>query len=134
MGLGEGRKRCLGTRVVDATAGDDDRTLRCCEQSNGRGEFVCVGTGTGNRAHLRREECRRVVVGLCGNILRQSEERGPALPRVEQHRHRMGQGGEHLRRVRDAVPVAHDRTEGIVHRGRRCAEVLDLLEHRVGQA
>ena len=33
----------------------------------------------------------------------------------------------------DPVPVAHDRPECVVHRGRRVAEVLDLLQHRVGQ-
>ena len=34
--------------------------------------------------------------------------------------------------MRDAVPVAGHRLEGVIHRDRRIAEMLDLLQHRVG--
>ena len=39
-----------------------------------------------------------------------------------------------LRRVRDPIPVARDRPEGVVHGGGRVAEVFDLLEDRIRQS
>ena len=44
-----------------------------------------------------------------------------------------GRRGDDLRRVADAVPIATDRLEGVVHRHRGIAEMLDLLQHRVWQ-
>ena len=86
-----------------------------------------------HRAHPPLEELDRIVVGFRLHILRQRQKRRPALGRVEQHRERLRQGGEELRGAGDPVPVARHGTERVIHRDRRVAEMLHLLQHRVGQ-
>jgi hypothetical protein len=53
---------------------------------------------------------------------------------VGQHAERAGQGGHDLLRPQDAVEIARDRPEAIVRRHRAVAEILDLLQHRIGPA
>ena len=71
---------------------------------------------------------------LCLNILRQTDESRAARRRIEHGLQRLGQGGHQLFGVGDPVPVAHHRLKAVVDGHRRLAEVLDLLQHRVGAA
>ena len=82
-----------------------------------------VGPLTGQMVDLLIEEADREVVGLGGDVLRQTDE--PGRSRVEHRLHRVGQRRHHLLGLHDAIPVPADRTERIVDRRRRLTEVLD---------
>ncbi len=82
----------------------------------------------------RLEEGLRIVEGDLLRVLAEAEEGRAAFGRIEHHGDRLRQRGDDLLRMRDAVPVARHRAEGVVHRRRRVAEMLDLLQHRVGAA
>ena len=92
-----------------------------------------VGPLTGQMVDLLIEEADREVVGLGGDVLRQTDEGRAAVGRVEHRLHRVGQRRHHLLGLHDAIPVPADRTERIVDRRRRLTEVLDLLQHRIRQ-
>ena len=62
-----------------------------------------------------------------------ADERRPAVGRVEQHARPPAAATDQLLGPGDPVPVAGHRPEGVVDADRRVAEVLDLLQHRVGQ-
>jgi hypothetical protein len=84
--------------------------------------------------HDGLEQRGREVVRLRLHVLRQRERHRPALARVGQHARDLRQGRDQLLGPGDPVEPAADRPERVVDRGRRVAEVLDLLQHRVGRA
>ena len=133
--LGEHLQLELGAAVVHATAGDDQRARGLPQQVRGSHEVVQRGARPGHRArrHLV-EERDREVVGLGLHVLRQAQEDRAAIGRVEHRGNRLRQARQQLRRARDPVPVPRHRAEGVVDGRRRRVEVLDLLQHRIGQA
>ena len=134
VALGERRQCVFGERVVHPSPGDDEGTLRVAEQCGGGGDLGDVRPWPGDLVDDRLEQAQRVVVVLRLHVLGQGNERRPAVGRVEHQGDRLGQRLDHLLGTGDPVPVAHDCTEGVVRRCRRAAEVLDLLQHGIGQA
>jgi hypothetical protein len=130
--LGEGGELALRQRVVHSPTGDEERRPRATDDLHRRPHLVDRRSGPGDRVHGRLEERSRVVEGLRLHVLWQAEEGRTAVGRVEHRGDRLRQRLHDLRRVGDAIPVAHDGSEGVVDRRRRRAEVLDLLQHRVG--
>ncbi len=126
LGLGEG--------VVHPAAGDEHRTLRAAQRLGGALELPAVGSRPRHAVHDRLEEALGVVVRRRGDVLGEAEEGRTAVGRVQQGAGHLRERGEELGGVADPVPVAHDRPEAVVDGGARVAEVLDLLEHGVGQA
>ena len=134
VALGEIGQRRLGQRIAHAAAGDDERLLRLLQKRRGAHNLAAVGALAADVMDARLEEGLRIVEGKLLRVLAKAEEGRPALGRVEHHRDRLRQRGDDLLRMRDAVPVARHRLEGVVHGRRRIAEMLDLLQHRVGAA
>ena len=131
---GEFRQRGPGPGIAHPAARDDQRLL-CPFQDLGRlGHTLTVGARARDGPVGRREELLRVVEGQLLRVLRQRDEGGPAIGRVEHRRQRLRQGRDDLRGMRDPVPVAGHRAEGIVHGHGRVVIVFDLLQHRVRQA
>ena len=81
----------------------------------------------------RGEEALGPVVGLGLHVLAEGERHRPAVGRVGHHPHRAGQRGQQLLGPRDAVEIAADGAEAVVGADRAVAEILDLLQHRVGR-
>ena len=84
--------------------------------------------------HFFLEEFHWVVIGPTLHILRQPEESRPAIARVQHCRNGGGQRLNDLRRMRDAIPIAADRFERVIHTKGRVIVVLHLLKNRVRQA
>ena len=80
------------------------------------------------------EEALGIVVGLGLHVLAEGQRHRAAFGRVGQHGHRPLQRRHDLLGPGDAVEVARDRAEAVVGRDRAVAEILDLLQHRVGAA
>ena len=80
------------------------------------------------------EERGGIVISPALHILWQPDERRAAIGRIQHGGERIGQGPHNLRRVRDAIPIAADSLERIVHAKRRVVEVFHLLQHGIGQA
>ena len=132
--LGEAAQPRLGERVVHAAAGHDQRRLGAAQRLGGGRQLALVGALPARLVHDGLEQPHRVVVGLGLDVLRQPEEGRAAVGGVEQRGDRERQRLRDLRRARDAIPVARDGPEGVVDGDRRLVELLDLLEHRVGDA
>ncbi len=134
MACGELRERRLRAGVMHAAARDDERAARGLEPLRGLGEPLAIRPRPLDVVHALREEASGIVEGLGLHVLRQRERRRAAIGRVEQHGDRLRQRGEELLGPRDAVPEPRHGPQAIVGRDRRVAEVLDLLQHRVGLA
>ena len=132
MALGERAQRILGERVVDASAGDDERALCVAERGGRLLELRAIGPRPAKLVHPGLEKRSRVVPGLGLDVLREPDECRATVRGVEHRLDRERQALRNLLRRHDAVPVARHRAECVVDRGRRRAEVLDLLQHRVG--
>ena len=130
--LGEAGELGLGAGVVDPSPGDDQRAGGVADDVGGAAQLLDVGTRSGDLVHRWLEEALREVERLGLDVLRQGDERRPAVRRVEHRGHRVRQRVHDLLGPGDAVPVAGDRLERVVDGDRRITEVLDLLQHRVG--
>ncbi len=130
----EVRDRLLGQRIAHAAAGDEDGFFRRPQQRRRLREPPPVGARTRDHPYARLEEELRVVERQFRGVLRQREEGWSAIGWVEHHRDGLGQRRDDLSRMRDAIPIARHGLEGVVHRDGRIAEMLDLLQHRIGQA
>ena len=132
--LGEGGERLGRERIVDAAAGDDQRLLGMAKELRRLAERVGVGPRPRHAMHLRLEELDRIVIGFGLRVLRQRDEGRAAIAGVEHHGDRLGKRRDDLLRPADPVPIAGHRLEGVVDRRGGIAEMLDLLQHRVGNA
>ena len=129
----KGRHRSLGARVAHPAARDDQRLLRPLQQRRSLGHAVTVRARARDGPDPLLEERLRVVEGHLLRVLGQRKEGRAAVARVEHGGDGLRQRRHQLRRVRDPVPVARDRLEGVVHGHGGVAEVLHLLQHRIGQ-
>src|SRR3546814_1330986 len=80
-----------------------------------RGDVDRIGDDTPRPPQPGREEMLRPVERLGLHILAERERHRPAISRIEQRRHRMGQGIEQLLGPRDPVEIARDRTRSEEH-------------------
>ena len=118
---------------MDAAAGDDQRPDGVADDLGGPAQLLDDRRAVGRcSCTVALEEAVRVVVRLGLDVLRQRDERRPAVRRVEHRGHGVRQRVHDLLGPGDAVPVAADRLERVVDGDRRIVEVLDLLQHRVG--
>ena len=99
-----------------------------------RGELVFVRTDAARRPDLFGEQALRPVVGFGLNVLAHRQRHRPAFGGIGEHVHGALQGRNQLLGAIDAVEVARHRPEAVVGRHGSVAEVLDLLQHRVGQS
>ena len=131
---GEGRQLRRRLGILNAAAGDDERPLGAKKQMRRVGDVARIGRRTSDAMRTLFKKLHGIVVGPSLNVLRQAEERGTAIGGVEQGRYRLRQRLEDLRGMGDPVPEACHRLEGIVDADCGVAEMLDLLQYRIGQA
>ena len=93
-----------------------------------------AGAGAAAVPFLGGEELGRPVVGLGLHVLAEGERDRAAVGGVGHGGEGAGERGQELLGAGDAVEVAADRAEGVVGGDGAVAEVLDLLQHRVGGA
>ena len=134
MPLRECGERRLRARVADAAPGDDERLPRRFQELGGLCNTIVVRPRARDRVDRRLKESGRVVAGDFLHVLRQRDEGRPAFRGVEHDGDRLWQRSNDLLGMGDAIPIAADRLEGVVHREARIAEMLDLLQHRIGAA
>ena len=84
--------------------------------------------------HALVEEARRIVIGLGLHVLAEGERHRPAFGRIGQDRDRPVERRHDLLGPRDAVEIARHRAEAVIGAHRSVAEVLDLLQNRIGPA
>ena len=124
----------FGAAVAHAAAGDDQRLLGRLAAARPRPRAsVAVGPRPRDAVDGRLEEPLGIVERLRLHVLAQADERRAAIGRVEHVATAWGSDADDLLRPGDPVPVARHGLEGVVDADRRVAEVLDLLQHRVGQ-
>ncbi len=134
MRLGEGGKLGHGARILHPAAGDDHRPLGRFHQRRGIGDFRDVGADAPDAVHCLVKETLGIVPSPALHVLRQTDKGRAAIAGVEHRRDRARQRRDDLRRVGDAVPIAGDRLERIVHTQGRVVEVFHLLQDRFRQA
>ena len=121
-------------RIEHAAAGDDQRPLGAAQQLHRHRQLRRIGGEAARPRHMGREERLRIVERLGLHILGHAERHRPAFGGIGQHLHRARQRGQQLFRPGDAIPIARHRPEAIIGGDRGIAEILDLLQHRIGPA
>ena len=132
--LGEGLQRAGRLGVEHAAAGDDERALRAADGVGGDLDLAQARAGAAAVPFLGREELGRPVEGLGLHVLAEGERDRAAVGGVGHGGEGARERGQQLLGAGDAVEVAADRAEGVVDGHGAVAEVLDLLQHRVGGA
>ena len=133
MRLGKTRKFRHRARVLHPTPGHDHRAFGGAQQGRSLSHFGTVGRLAADAVDAPREERLGVVIGPALQVLRQTHEGRAAIGGVKHRGKGCRQRLQDLRGVSDAVPVAADRLEGVVQSQRGVPEMLQLLQHRVGQ-
>ncbi len=131
--VGERAQRVPRLAVQHAAAGDDQRLFRGLQHVERIGELERVGRRPPHADQRRGEEILGPVVREGLHILRQREADGPALRGIGHHLDRARQRDEQLLGRRDAVEVARDGAETVVRADVALFEILDLLQHGIGQ-
>ena len=113
-------ERCqfgLGPRVVNATSRDNRGSFGGSQHFHGASELAAVGTRPGGFVNRCLKERLGVVKCVSGDILWQADKGWPTVTRIEHRCDRLRQGAQDLSWVRDAIPIANDRSERVVDRG-----------------
>ena len=133
--FGKACKRRRGLRKEHAAAGDDHRLLAPCAAPRPRPRVRARPGATRRGGHRRSvEEAFGIVIGLGLHVLAEGQRHRPAFGRIGQHRHGAVERRDQLLGPRDAVEIARHRPEAVIDATRAVAEILDLLQHRIGQA
>ncbi len=132
--LAKGDQLALGVSVEDAAAADDQRFLRPAQRRNGVGKLTRIGRLAALAMDLRGEERFGIIVSLRLHVLAEGERDRAAISRVGEHDKRPRQRRNELFGANNAVEIARHRAEAIVGADRAVAEILDLLQHRIGAA
>ena len=104
-GLGEFGERDRGVTVVDAAAGDDERTARGAEQCDGGAEFFVGARWALHVVDAFFEKMQRVESGLGLHVFGHGDRHGTGVGGIGEDAHRLGQGGEELFGTVNPVPV-----------------------------
>ena len=123
----------LGQGIAHPAAGDQKWLLRCLQQRRRFEELGSIRTRPRDGPQPRLEEGLRIIEGEFLRILRQRQERRPAVRRIKHRGGGLRQRRNDLGWVGDAVPVSRHGLEGVVDRDGRVPEMLDLLHDRVRQ-
>ncbi len=134
MRRGKGGKSGLGLGVDHPAACDDHGLLCGPDGGDGRGEFGRVGFRAADAPDLRRKEAFGIVEGLGLHVLTEGQRDRAALGRVGHRPQGTRQRRQKLFGPHDPVEISRDGAEAVVHRDRAVAEILGLLQHRVGGA
>ena len=134
MGRGKGSKFGFGEAVVHATTRHDQRFLGTLEQVDYLAKLTDIGARPSNVVHDLVEETNREVPCFGADVLWQANEGWPAVGGVEHGLNRVRQRTRQLLRTNYSIPVPRDRPEAVVDGLSRITKVLDLLQHRVGNA
>ena len=132
--LDEGSQCIGGARVDDPATSDDERALRAADRRDGSAERRGIGRAPVDVPDPFGHELARVVVGLGLHVLGHRERDRAGICRAREDAHRGERGRDQLFGPADAVPVAGDRDERVVHRDVAARRYLDLLQHRVRHA
>ena len=97
-------------------------------------DLVRVGREATEAVQAVFEEACGIVVGFGLHVLAEGERHRAAFGRVGQHGHRPAERRHDLLGPHDAVEIARDRAETVVGADRPVAEILDLLQNRIGPA
>ncbi len=97
-------------------------------------QLVGIRARAARRPDALLEEALRIVEGFGLHVLAERQRHRAAIERIGQHLHGALQRRDDLLGPGDAVEIARDRAEGVVGRNRAVAEILDLLQHRIGRA
>ncbi len=124
----------LGLRIEHAAAANDERTLGRGEQRRGFLHLARIGRGAADAVDAGGEEALGIIVGLRLHVLAEGERDGAAFGGIGQNGDCAVERGHDLLGPRNAVEIARNRAETIVGADRAVAEILDLLQHRVGLA
>jgi hypothetical protein len=125
---------CSGKRIAHTAAGDDEGPFRGLQEPCRLLELLPIRPRPRDVPDCRFEPNRWIIKGLLLRVLAKRNESRAAIGRIEHGGDRLWQRRDDLRGQRDAVPVATDGLEGVVDGYRRVAEMLDLLEHRIGHS
>src|SRR5687767_10956933 len=128
------RERDRRARVDDAAARDDERPLRAGDERPRALERRAIRQATLDVPHPLREEVLGHVERLGLHVLRQRQRHGSGVRRAHQDAHGRERGRDDLLRPRDAVPVARERLERVVHGHVPARGDLELLQDRIGDA
>ena len=118
--------------VVDAATRDHQGRTRGAQDIGGGFEFERVRPLASDAMDMPGEEAIGIVAGLGLNVLTEAESHRPAIHRIEQNSERGRQRRKELLGSRDAIPIARHRAEAIIRGHGRVAEILDLLQDRIG--
>ena len=128
--LRESAQRFGRLAVHHATAGHDQRPLAGSDRLRGASNRRAIGPIARDPPYAPGEQRLGVVVRLRLHVLRQTNRHRAGLGRVGQDAHGRGQCTQQLVGAVDAVPVAADRFEAVVHRDVLGVLGLQLLQDR----
>ena len=137
--LGDGDTRLLdkapqrvgGARVDHAATGHDERPLRGADRGNPARQCCLIRRPPFHVPHAFGQELFRVVVRLGLDVLGQRERHRAGIRGAGEHAHGGERRRDQLLRTRDAVPVARDGCEGVVHARVAARRNLELLQDRI---
>ena len=130
----EGREIVFRFTVEDAAAGDDERTPGRLDKGDGLRQLRLVGPRPARLPDALGEEPVGIVESFGLHVLAERERHGAAFGRIRQHLHRALEGGHDLLGPGDAVEITRDGPEAVIGGDGPVAEILDLLQHRIGAA
>ncbi len=133
-GFGKGGEFRHRIAILHAAARDDHRALRRVQKADRFGHFAGVGGLRPDVVHATREEFQWIIIGPALHVLRQGNKGRAAIGGVQHRANGVRQGLDDLCGMRDPIPITRDGLEGIVDAESRVPEVLQLLQHGVGQA
>ena len=134
MRFGELAKLIRRIGIKNAATGDDHRTLGTPDHV---GNTLCldlIGRGAADAPQFFVEKLFRIVIGLGLCVLAEGQCHRSGLRGIGHHLHGAGQGGQQVFGAGDAVEITADGAEAVVGGDRAVAEILNLLQHRVGAA
>ncbi len=142
MRLGDGNAAALGElcqqrfrfRIEHAAARDDQRVFRGLQRRDGGLDLAHIGALPALTPQARLQKMRRNLERLGLYILAEGERHRPAFRRIGEDGHGAVERRHDLFGPRDAVEIARHRAETIIRGDGAVAEILHLLQHRIGAA
>ena len=130
----EAAERLRGLGVDDPPAGDDQRPVASANPCGRLAESTVLRYRPRDGPDAPLEELRRTLERFRLDVLRKGQRDGAGLSLVGKHAHRLHRGVDDLLRTGDAVEVARDRPEAVVHGDVALPGHLELLKHWVRPA
>ena len=131
-----GKRSQLGDRtgILHTTARNNHRSLGRGQQRLGLCHLNLIRGLAAHPVHPLFKESGGIIIGPTLHILRQPDKRRPTIGWINHRGNRGRQRLDNLRGMRNAVPKPAHGFERIIGPQCRIAKMLELLQHRVGQA